>query len=106
MKKYALIFVHVACASILLIVACTSPVKSKLKGNWHSKDGVTKLKITEKDFTVDDGESIAEDYVVKGDTIYTSLAGNQPNTNFVVQQVDDHNLKLMDADSVATEYSR
>jgi len=87
MKKYALIFVHVACALVLLIVACSSPVKNKLKGNWHSKDGVTKLNITEKDFTMDDGEAIAEDYFVKGDTIFTSFQGNQPYTRFAVKKI-------------------
>jgi len=106
MKKYALIFMHVAFALLLLIVACSSPVKNKLKGNWRSKDGATKLNITEKDFTLDDGEAIAEEYFVKGDTIYTSFQGNLPYTNFVVQQVDEHNLKLMGPDSVAVEYSR
>jgi hypothetical protein len=106
MKKYALIFVHLACACVLFSVACSNPVQNKLKGNWRSKDGSTKLKITEKDFTMDDGEAIAEDYFVKGDTIFTSFQGNQPYTNFVVQKLDDHYLKLMGPDSVAVEYSR
>jgi hypothetical protein len=106
MKKYALIFVHVACAFVLLFVACSNPVKDKLKGSWRSKDGATKLNITEKAFTMDDGEAIAEDYIVKGDTISTSFQGNQPYTNFIIQKVDEHNLKLMGPDSVAVEYSR
>jgi hypothetical protein len=106
MKKFALIFVHVACAFVLLIVACSNPVKNKLKGNWRSKDGSTKLKITDKEFTMDDGEAIAEDYFIKNDTIFTSFQGNQPYTSFVVQKLDDHYLKLMGPDSVAMEYSR
>ena len=106
MKKYALIFVHVACAFVLLIVACSGPVKNKIQGKWRSKDGVTKLNITEKGFALDDGEAIAEDYFMKGDTIFTSFQGNQPYTNFVVQKLDDHYLKLMGPDSVAMEYSR
>ena len=106
MKKIPLIFVHAACALMLLIGACSNPVKSKLKGKWRSKDGTTKLYITEKNFTMDDGEAIPEDYFVKDDTIYTSFQGNQPTTNFVVQKISDHYLKLMGPDSVSVEYSR
>ena len=106
MKKYALIFLHVACASILLIVACSGPVNTKIQGKWHAKDGVTKLNITDKGFIMDDGEAIAEDYFMKGDTIYTSFEGNQPYTSFVIQKLDDHYLKLMGPDSIAVEYSR
>ena len=106
MKKYALILVHVACASVLFTVACSNPVQNKLKGNWHGKDGVTKLNITDKNFTLDDGEGIAEDYFVKDDTIFTSFQGNQPYTKFAVQSVDDHSLKLMGPDSVAMEYNK
>ena len=106
MNKYALIFVHVACACILLVVACSDPANTKIKGNWRAKDGVTKLNITDKGFIMDDGEAVAEDYFIKGDTIYTSFEGNQPYTNFVIQNLDDHNLKLVGPDSVSLEYSR
>ena len=106
MKKYVLIFIHVACAITLLAAACSDPVKSKLKGHWHAKDGVTKLNITEKEFTLDDGEAIPEDYFIKQDTIFTSFQGNEPYTSFIVQKLDDHYLKLMGLDSVAVEYSR
>jgi len=106
MKKYALIFIHVACALLLLIVACTSPVKDKIKGNWHSKDGVTNLRITEKRFTMDDGESIPVKYVIKGDSICTSFESNDPSATYVVEKLDDHNLELMGPDSVPVEYSR
>ena len=106
MKKYALIVVHVACASALLIVACSNPVKSRLRGNWKSKDGAINLKITEKDFIMDDGDAIPEDYFIKNDTIFTSFEGNQPFTKFAIQTIDDHNLTLMGPDSVAVAYSR
>jgi len=106
MKNYALIFIHLVCAFALFWAACKSPAKNKLQGNWHSKDGSTKLKITDKGFTMDDGEAIAEDYFMKGDTIFTSFEGNKPYTAFVIQKLDDHYLKLMGPDSVAMEYSR
>jgi hypothetical protein len=103
MKKFALVFVHIACAFVLIAGACSSPGKNKLQGEWLAKDGISKLNITDKHFSMDDEE---EDYFVKGDTIYTSYQGNKPYTNFVVQRLDDHNLKLMGPDSVAVEYSR
>jgi hypothetical protein len=106
MNKYLLILVHVACASILVTAACSDPLKNKLQGKWQSKDGAVKLNITDKSFTMDDGEALAEDYFVKGDTILTSYEGNQPYTSFVVQKLDEHSLKLMGPDSVAVEYSR
>ncbi|MEO6632136.1 MAG: hypothetical protein ABIN13_10455 [Mucilaginibacter sp.] len=107
MKKFALIFIYPACVIVLLGVACTSNTpNAKLKGSWKSKDGTTKLKITDKGFTMDDGEAIAEDYFVKGDTIFTSFEGNKPYTAFLIQKLDDHNLKLMGPDSVAVEYGR
>ena len=106
MKKFASIFIYIGCASVLLTIACSNPVKSKLQGKWRSKDGATKLNITDKNFTMGDGEAIAEDYFMKGDTIFTSFQGNQPYTSFVVQKLDEHYLKLMGPDSVAVEYSR
>jgi hypothetical protein len=106
MKKFALIFIHVATASVLLAVACSSPVKSKIQGNWVSKDGKSKLKITEKHLTTDEKALIPEDYFIKGDTIYTSFQGKRPYTKFVVQKLDASNLTLEDPDSVSTEYSR
>ena len=48
----------------------------------------------------------AEDYFVKGDTIYTSFQGNQPYTKFVVQILDDHDLKLLSPDSTVMEFTR
>ena len=106
MKKFALIFVHIAGAFLLFAGACKQQPKGKFVGKWRSKDGAVKLDITNKNFIMDDGLAIAEDYFIKGDTIFTSFQGNQPYTSFVVQKVDDHYLKLMGPDSVAVEYSR
>lgn len=111
MKNFALIFIHVACAFVLISAACKSnnnkQVNPKLPGTWKSKDGGTILKITNKQFTLEDGGTpVPEDYFMKGDTILTSFEGNQPYTKFVVQKLDDHNMKLMFPDSVAIEFSR
>ncbi len=106
MKKYALLLVHLACASVLFTMACTNPVQNKLKGKWLSKDKTVKLNITDKDFIMDDGQAIAENYFVKGDTIFTSFQGNLPYTGFVVKKLEEHYMKLMGPDSVAIEYNR
>ncbi|ASU32871.1 hypothetical protein [Mucilaginibacter xinganensis] len=107
MKKYALILIHLSCAFALFWAACTSNASNnKLQGKWQSKDGSTKLKITDKSFTMDDGEAIAEDYFIKGDTIFTSFEGNKPYTAFLIQKLDDHYLKLMGPDSVAIEFNK
>jgi len=106
MNKYLLILVHVATAAMLVTAACSSPAKNKLQGQWQSKDGSVKLKITDKSFMMDDGEPIAEDYFTKGDTVFTSFEGNQPYTAFVVRKLDEHNLKLMGPDSIAVDYTR
>ncbi|HWZ16118.1 MAG TPA: hypothetical protein VNW95_12845 [Mucilaginibacter sp.] len=105
MKKAAFIYVCIACGLILLAAACSNPIKTRLKGSWRSKDGSTRLNITDKGFIMDD-EAFAEDYFVRGDTIFTSFQGNQPYSSFVVQKLDDHYLKLLGPDSVAVEYSR
>jgi hypothetical protein len=106
MKKYALISVHVIIASILFVVACSDPIKSKLKGKWRSKDGTTKLQITAKEITMDNDGVIPEDYFIKGDTIFTSYEGNQPYTKFVIQKLGDNNLTLLDPDSTSVEFIR
>ena len=106
MKKFALIFIHVAIASVLLAVACSSPVKNKIQGSWVSKDGKSKLEITEKNLSMDEKALIPEEYFIKGDTIYASYRGKRPYTKFVVQKLDASNLTLEDADSVSIEYSR
>ncbi len=48
MKNRSNVFLFLAASSVVL--GCSSPVKSKLKGNWRSTDGVTKLKISDKEF--------------------------------------------------------
>jgi hypothetical protein len=104
MKKYALIFVHIAFLTVLLAGACSHPVKNKLQGTWRSRDGSSKLKITDKGFSIDDTE--VEDYFIRRDTIFTSFQGNLPYTCFVVQKLDDHYLRLLGPDSVAMEFRR
>lgn len=104
MKTYTLTFIHVACALVLLTAAChKSQSNKKLQGTWKSKDGITSLKITDKQFTLDNE---AEDYFLKGDSIFTSFEGNLPYTKFVIQKLDDNQLNLMFPDSVAVEFSR
>lgn len=106
MKNIVLILIHVACASILVTAACSNPVKSKLPGKWLSKNGDTRLKITDKQFTMDSDSPVPEDYFMKDDSIFTSFEGNQPYTKFVIKQLDDHNLKLAYPDSTVVEFVR
>ena len=108
MKTYASTFIFLACACLLLTAAChnnnnNSQPNKKLQGSWKSKDGITTLKITDKQFTLDNE---AEDYFLKGDTIFTSFEGNLPYTKFVIQKLDEKQLNLMFPDSVAVEFSR
>lgn len=93
-------------ALILLITACANSHNGKLQGEWKLKTGETKLKITDKKFAMDSDLEYAEDYFIKGDTIYTSFQGNQPYTKFVVQRLDDHDLKLLSPDSTVMEFTR
>ncbi|RFZ83276.1 hypothetical protein DYU05_14160 [Mucilaginibacter terrenus] len=79
---------------------------SKIKGDWKSKDGTTTLKITDKQFTLDNESPVPEDYFVKGDTIFTSFEGNQPYTRFVIEKADEKNLNLLFPDSVTVEFTR
>lgn len=108
MKTFALIFIHVACAVTLFLVACggtkTSGANPKLKGEWKTADGETKLKITDNKFTEDNGQPVTEDYFVKGDTIFTSFEGNLPYTKFVIQKLGEKNLTLLYPDSVSVEF--
>ena len=106
MKSYLLAFLHVACALVLVSAACSDAGKSNLKGKWHTKDGNTKLEITGKQFIMTEDTPIAEDYFVKGDSIFTSFEGSQPYTRFVIQNLDEHNLKLLYPDSVTVEFTR
>lgn len=106
MKNYALVFIHVACAIVLVTAACDKPENSKLKGEWRSADGAIKLKITNRAFTIDSGSPMSEDYFIKEDTIYTSYEGNLPYSKFVVKYLDAHRLKLQYPDSALVVFSR
>ncbi len=106
MKHIAIIGMLAAFAPAFLLQGCSNPIKSKIKGNWHSTDGVTNLNIKEKQFSMEDEEDIPEDYVIKGDTIYTSYEGNEPLTHFIVQKLDNHYLRLLGPDSVVAEFNR
>lgn len=96
----------------LLLSACSNPNSntgsgdSRLQGDWKLKDGDTKLKITKKKFAMDSDLQYAEDYFVKGDTIFSSFQGNQPYSKFVIQNLDDHNLKLLSPDSTVMEFTK
>jgi hypothetical protein len=101
--------------NVLLILVCVlgfiscknAPVKSKLKGSWHSKDKKTGLKITAKEFILDEGqEPIAESYFVKGDTIFTSYEGAEPFTKFAIKDLTDSSLTLVYPDSTTVEFVR
>src|ERR1700742_4643951 len=83
------------CVFMLLTVACSTPQKGNRQGPGKQKPGDPRLKITDKKFAMDSDLEYAEDYFVKGDTIFTSFQGNQPYTKFVVQILDDHDLKLL-----------
>jgi hypothetical protein len=106
MKTYILITVHAVCAIILATAACSGPVSAKIKGQWRSTDNETLLKITGKQFTMENDSPVPEDYFVKGDTIYTSFQGNLPYSKFVIKQVDDHQMKLQYPDSAMVEFIR
>lgn len=106
MKNLVLLFVHVACGLVLIMAACSGSTKSKLKGNWQSKDGSIKLKITNKEVITNNDVSAAEQYTIKEDTILTSFQGNQPYTKLVIQNIDNSSMKLLYPDSVSIEFSR
>lgn len=108
MKNFILLFIHAACAIALFLGACsTGSGPQKLKGEWESQAAGIKLKITGDKFTEDTGTSpLTEDYFVKADTIFTSFEGNLPYTKFVIQQLDEHTLKLLYPDSVSVTFSR
>ncbi|MDN3580163.1 hypothetical protein [Mucilaginibacter flavus] len=112
MKKYRLLLVFPVCALLAFSFACnsnsgeTGQVNKKLLGKWKSKDGETKLEITDKGFTTDDGQPITEDYFVKNDTIFTSYQGSRPFTKFLIKNLDDHKLTLFYPDSDLVEFAR
>ena len=108
MKKYALglsLFAFIA-----ITAACSSETKTggnkALEGSWTSADGETKLKVTPKQFILDNGEPIPEDYFTKGDTIFTSYEGSRPYTQFIIQKLDAQQLSLLFPDSVVVEFKK
>ena len=94
--------------SVIVFVSCSRPTeKSKLQGNWHSEDKKTGLKITAKEFTLDEGEEpIAENYFVKNDTIFTSYEGSQPYTKFGIKNLSDKSMTLVYPDSTSVNFVR
>lgn len=95
---------------LLFAAACGAepehPVNKKLVGKWMSKNGDTRLEITDKGFTMDDGKPVTEDYFVLNDTIFTSYEGSRPFTKFLIKNLDDHKLTLFYPDSDIVEFSR
>jgi hypothetical protein len=92
---------------MLLSVACShNKSNPKLIGVWISKKDGSKLKITPKQFTMESDAPDAEDYFVKGDTIFTSFEGNLPYTKYAIKQLDEHSLKLFTPDSTTVEFSK
>jgi hypothetical protein len=106
MKTYLTVLLNLAC--VLVFTGCKNPpVKSKLRGSWHSKDKKTGLKITAKEFILNEGqEPIAENYFVKGDTIFTSYEGTEPFTKFVIKNLTDSSLTLIYPDSTSVMFGR
>jgi hypothetical protein len=97
---------YLALAVLLLAASCSNAHKSKLQGDWKLKSGETRLKITARKFAMDSDLQYAEDYFVKGDTIFTSFEGNQPYSKFIVEKLDENNLKLLSPDSTVMEFTR
>ncbi|MFD1258450.1 hypothetical protein ACFQ3S_16715 [Mucilaginibacter terrae] len=106
MKNYLLALVHILCAFVLIFAACTYSGKRSIKGKWRAKQGNTRLEITGKKFILTEEAPIAEDYFIKDDSIFTSFEGSQPYSRFVIQKLDDHNLKLLYPDSIIVEFTR
>jgi len=110
MKIPPIIYIILACLLMLLSVACSrgkgsnSPSNPKLIGVWQSKSDSSKLVVTDKTFAIDSPDP--EDYFMKGDTIFTSFQGNLPYTKYVVQKLDEHNLKLFTPDSTVVEFTK
>lgn len=90
----------------LLDIACSHPANKNIQGTWKAKSGTGQLIINKTKFVLDTDEGLAEDYFVKGDTIFTSFEGNLPYSKFVIQEIDDHNLQLLSPDSAVMQFTR
>lgn len=110
MKIPTIVYIIVAGLLMLLSVACSGnkagKTDSKLIGVWKSKADGSLLKITDKHFTMESDAPDAEDYFVKGDTIFTSFEGNLPYTKYTIIKLDDHALQLFTPDSTKVEFVR
>ncbi|MFD0794761.1 hypothetical protein ACFQZX_14135 [Mucilaginibacter litoreus] len=108
MKTYALVFIHVIVAAMLVSAACHSNTAGKkVQGTWKSKDGSVVIEITDKHFMMGTDSPIPEDYFVKDDTIFTSFEGNQPYTKFVIKKLKDNSMTLLlPDDTVAVEFHK
>jgi len=107
MKKNYLLFVIIVTGALVFSGCRQSAGKSKLLGKWYSPDKKTSLKITVKDFTLDEGDGpVAESYFVKGDTVFTSYEGSQPFTKFVIKDLSDKSLTLVYPDSTSVKFIR
>lgn len=104
MKNY--LFLLALVSFPLLLSSCKNKTaKNKITGNWHSEDKKTSLKITAKEFVLDEGEGpIAENYFIKGDTLFTSYEGSQPYTKFVIQNLADKSFTLVYPDSTSVDF--
>lgn len=93
---------------VAFVISCKqTPARTNIRGSWKSEDGKTKLKVTAKEFILDEGEEpIAESYFVKGDTIFTSYEGSQPYTRFEIKEVSNNVLTLIYPDSTAVKFTR
>ena len=93
----------------LVVLGCRqqSSAKNNIRGKWHSEDGKTRLTITQKEFTLDEGdEPIAENYFVNGDSIFTSYQDSRPFTKFTIKNLSDKNLTLVYPDSTLVKFMR
>jgi len=110
MKIPVIIYIIIAGLLMLLSVACShtkaDKTNPKLIGVWKSKADGSLLKITDKQFTMESDAPDAEDYFVKGDTIFTSFEGNLPYTKYTILKLDDHTLKLFTPDSTSVEFTK
>lgn len=107
MAKNYLFFLILILFPVLFSSCKNKTVKNKIIGSWHSENKKTGLKITAKEFTLnEDGEPIAENYFLKGDTLFTSYEGTAPFTKFVIKDLSDKSLTLVYPDSTLIKFIR
>jgi len=105
-KKSYLLFVVIFSVAIVFYGCNPSAEKNKLVGKWYSRDKKTSLKITSKEFILDEGEPIAESYFMKSDTLFTSYEGTGPYTKFLVKNLSDKSMTLVYPDSTSVRFFR